>query len=785
MMRPVLILCALCALLLGAPPALAQPAGDTPSAGDLIRRFVEQNRKAHAARTEAMRQELAGAGCPLPAVPTADGLPEPPAIRLSVSRPQEFATLAPGEHFDPDTVRVVFGGPRFAMDATTASLLNLSDGLPVRITATAFRLQDAICVDRRQERNAGRVVNRDVEVRVSRKVGLRTADITGLLGSVLDFTGGDGLTLDRARKRLSAGKAGRLTAPVLVGDGARFQDFSCNGVLEQRFVGDTRTVDPFYEVRGDRMDALEAVGLAGLSLADASDPGRQHMIVGPGATVPVFRPQLRATIIDAQGERTVATGRLLPSPVELRMERSGPFLVSLQGEQVEVRPLGTPGEAVLNIRPAGTTEGARTETLAVTASRARIEVTPARGFADEPFVAGVTVDGPLPAGSGHVVRWRFVIAGQPEQGGEVALGAGGTTTAIPIAAPPVEEVLRRAGMPGKLHVSIVSAGGSELFRDDRRVDFLPPPVTDLRLLARRRDSGAAFVDGRVDLFRGGRAKGAEIMLDFGLRGGVRRFAQPGAAPAFGLQPTRGGGLRFEQGRQQAFVDAMPGVQLDTARLRAFLRPGTAATEPFGLADGVAELLSAPLEFTLNDTLLLVEELGRHGAVWRLLVDGPGDMTAYRARFDSIGGPGEPVAFRRDGATSWVAEHRILDERAVIRFALIVDAAGNEVARLDRFAAETLVPRVSLDVPEIYRQGVRHRVSATISGIEVFPVGDLGCRWDLQPGFGAVAAGSSPLRPIGSGFATCETFVTMDVNPGTLGRFPELAVRLFRIGGEGQ
>ncbi|MEC9344998.1 MAG: hypothetical protein VYB54_02155 [Pseudomonadota bacterium] len=776
------------AMVLGAGPALAQQAQQgaaqaTPTAAEQIRAFVERNRKAHAQRTEEIRRELDAADCPLPTGLAADGLPEPPVIRLTLTRPQEFAGLAPGEHFDPDSVRVEFGGPRFAMDATTASLLNLPDGLPVRITATAFRVQDAICVDRRRETGGGRSVTRDVEVRISRKTGMRTADITGLLGTVLDFTGVDGITLDRDRKRLSAGQPGKVTLPRLVGDGARFQPVDCNGVPQQRFVGDTRTVNPNYVVRGGRADAVEAVGLVGLKFGDTADPGRQHMIVGPGATVPVYLASLRATIIDALGQRDVDTGPLVPSPVEIRMERSGPFGVTLNRGQVEVRPLGVPGEALFSLRPAGSTEGARTVSHSVTASRARIVLSPRRGFVDEPFVAGLAIEGPMPAGSGHRVAWRLEVVGQPVQSGEVPLGAGGSVTNLPLAPPPAAEVIRRAGMVGRLSVRILSAEGNELYGAVDQVQFVAPPVTGLDVLARPAGGSGEFTAGTVDLFRAERSRGVELMLRLALRGGLERFAQPGAVPAVGLQPTRGGGLRFVQQTQRALVDAMPGAAVGQAKLRAFLRPGTAETEPFGLAPGAPELFSSPLEFTLNDTLLLVEELGRHGAVWRLLVDGPADMTAYRARFDSIGGPGEPVAFRRDGATSWVAEHRILDERAVIRFALIVDAAGNEVARLDRFSAETLVPRVSLDVPEIYRQGVRHRITATISGIEAFPVADLGCRWELQPGFGAVAAGSSPLRPIGSGFASCETFVTMDVNPETLGRFPELNVRLFRIGGE--
>ncbi len=179
---------------------------------------------------------------------------------------------------------------------------------------------------------------------------------------------------------------------------------------------------------------------------------------------------------------------------------------------------------------------------------------------------------------------------------------------------------------------------------------------------------------------------------------------------------------------------------------------------------------------------MIDNLGANGFVWRLLVEGEADMNRYIARYATSDGDVD-ATFADDG-DGWIAS-RQFSATTAIRHVAIVDAQGREVARINQSQVRAITPRVSLEVPEIYRQGVSHPVTASIAGISGLTPFDLACQWSLENGFGRIAFGSTRLTPIGDGFATCANAVEMDINEATLGQFPTLDVRLVRVPGEGQ
>ncbi len=105
-------------------------------------------------------------------------------------------------------------------------------------------------------------------------------------------------------------------------------------------------------------------------------------------------------------------------------------------------------------------------------------------------------------------------------------------------------------------------------------------------------------------------------------------------------------------------------------------------------------------------------------------------------------------------------------------------------RLHPLSNGTLRPRVSLEVPDVYRQKVRHALRATVSGVAADVTPKLACQWLLEPGFGVLESGSTRLTSIGPTHATCSNAVVMDENKRTLGRFPEVQVRVILLGPQG-
>ena len=774
-------------MLLSAPPAMAQGQlaveleGEPLRIRDLLQSFVDANVANYTAETERMSERLAGTVCAV----GADGLPplalpEPSNIDLAAFiPPRQSDVLAAGEHIDPSSVQVQFGHGRtpprrIAADQETAEITNFPHGLPVRVTATAFRVRDGECShSTTRTTSAGARETRIQKKRVSVRFGARTVDITDRLGGSLAVAGG--FTFDRDRFHLTTSQTGTVAFPTISGKGAGFDRVVCDGGDRQVFSGDNEELRVRYNTASP--DSRVAVfGLTKLQLGTPEERTGRHMITGPGAGADLVQLGLVSMLVS--GEETFAVRVERPEAVEVALRR-GPAAMTGTGHVVTVAGTGEAGTAEIAVSPAGSTVGSLVDVLELTFSRAALRIPTLRPFADEAFVAELAIDGPLPADSGMTVRWRARAGGRDYAGGDLDAPAGGAVLAIPVPAPPMEQVLRARGMDVNLLVEI-RRGANRLFSAQENITFRPPPVLSVNLVGRRDGSSGALAEGPFDLFRVADARGVEIRLDVGFRDGSRRSFAPALAAAFGIQQSQGGGLLMADGTQGASV-VRPRLleQQPVAALRPVLRGSAAESTNFSPVPGTPLVQGEVAEFTLNDVLLVIDNLGANGFIWRLLVQGDADMSRYTARYVTSDGEFGEV-FEKDG-DGWVAS-RQFDARTGIRHVAITDAEGLEVARINQSQLGAITPRVSLEVPEIYRQGVAHPVTASISGLGGLAPFELVCQWSLQAGFGQLSAGSSRLTPVGNGFATCANSVSMDVNEATLGRFPRLDVRLVRLGG---
>lgn len=752
--------------------------------GDLLRTFVSNNVASYTAETDRMAERLAGTVCEI----GTDGLPplalpEPSVLDLSAFIPPRASdVLRSDEHIDAGSVLVTYGHDRqflrqIAADQETAEITDLPHGLPVRVTAMAFRVRDGECTrSSTRTTSAGARETLRQKRRVSIRFGQRSVDITDRLGRGLNV--GGGYTFDARRNHLVPGSAGAFPFPTVSGKGARFDTVVCDGGNGSVLVNDDEDLRVGY-AQGSPAQQIEVLGLAGLQLGTAAQRSERHMITGPGALDDRLELDLIARLVGADREFLARVNR--PEAVRIDLRR-GPLGLVDGRQTIVLTGTGEAGAAEVAIAPAGSLAGSLVDVLEPTLSRARLVIPERRPFADDAFTAELLVQGPLPADSGLKVKWRARTGGRIYQQGDLDAQAGGTPLAIPVSAPPMADVIRSQGLAVTLEVEI-RRGTDILFEAAEDVLFRPPPVVGVDLVGRREGVAGEFGPGPHDLFRIVGALGTEIRLDVRFRDGSSRSFAPASAPAFGIQQSQGGGLLMAKGLQSAAIvrPRLLEEQLSAA-LRPFLRASAAETTNLSPVPGTPIVQGEASVFTLNDALLVIDNLGANGFIWRLLIEGEAQMDRYLARYVTSDGDFDEI-FGRDG-TGWVAS-RQFGASTAIRHVAIVDGDGREIARINQNQLGAIAPRVSLEIPEIYRQGVSHPVTASISGISGLAPFDLACQWSLESGFGSIAFGSTRLTPIGDGFATCTNAVEMDVNEATLGQFPTLGVRLVRAVGEGQ
>ncbi|MDF1736880.1 MAG: hypothetical protein P1U37_16430 [Minwuia sp.] len=748
---------------------------------DLLQAFVDTNVASYKAETSRLSERLAGTVCEIGAgglEPLA--LPEPSILDLSaIIPPRKSDVLRADEHIDVNSVRVIYGhggGSRsqIAVDQETATVMEMHHGIPVQVTAFAFRVRDGECsLSRTRTTSNGARETVIQKKRFSVRTDRRPVDITDQLGRGLKISGA--FSFDAQRNHLTVGQAGEFPLPTISGKGARFETVRCDGGDRQVLSGDDADLNIAYP-SGSPKNTVEALGLKAVLLGTNAQREQRHLITGPGAQRDSLRLGLIANLIGNDREIFTRVGQR--NAVEVALRR-GPVALSGTGDTVTVGGTGEAGTAEIAVSPAGSTAGSLVDVLELTLNRARVSVPDRRPFADEPLVAELLVDGPLPAGSGLTVEWRTLVGQRQYAGGRLDAPAGGTELPLPVIAPPMDQILRTQGVNVTLEVEI-RRGIDILFETTENILFRPPPVVGVDLVGRRDGVSGAFVSGPHDLFRIEDSAGVEIRLDVRFRDGSSRSYAPAVATAFGIQQSQGGGLLMAEGRQSAAI-VRPRVLQDqgSAALRPFLRSSAADSSNLSPIPGTPLVQGGVSVFTLNDALLVIDNLGANGFVWRLLVEGEADMGRYTARYVTSDGDID-ATFDKDG-DGWIAS-RQFGATTAIRHVAIVDADGVEVARINQSQVRAITPRVSLEVPEIYRQGVSHPVTASIAGISGLTPFDLACQWSLEGGFGRIDFGSTRLTPIGDGFATCANAVQMDVNEATLGQFPTLDVRLVRVTG---
>lgn len=748
---------------------------------DLLQAFVDTNVASYKAETARLSERLAGTVCEVGAgglEPLA--LPEPSVLELTAFIPPRKSDVLRGdEHIDANSVRVTYGHgsgvpQQIAVDQETADLMDMHHGIPVQVTASAFRVRDGECsLARTRTTSSGARETVIQKKRISVRTDSRQVDITDQLGGRLKVSGA--FSFDRQRHHLTVGQAGAFNLPTITGKGARFDVVRCDGGDRRVLAGDDADLNIAYPT-GSPERTVEALGLKAVLLGTDEQRAQRHLITGPGAQSDTLQLSLIANLIG--NDREIFTRVRRPEAVEVALRR-GPVGMVGTRETVTVSGTGEVGSAEIAASPAGSTAGSLVDVLELTLSRARISVPDRRPFADEPVVAELLIDGPLPAQSGMTVRWRALIGNREYAGGSLPAPAGGTAVPLPVIAPPMDQILRSQGINVTLEVGI-RRGTDVLFEATESILFRPPPVVGVDLVGRRAGVSGDFVSGPHDLFRIEDSEGIEIRLDVRFRDGSRRSFAPAVATAFGIQQSQGGGLLMAEGRQSAAIVRPRLLEEQTsAALRPFLRSSAAASTNLSPVPGIPLVQGDATVFTLNDALLVIDNLGANGFVWRLLVEGEADMSRYIARYATSGGDID-ATFDRDG-DGWVAS-RQFSATTAIRHVAIVDAEGREVAHINQSQVRAITPRVSLEVPEIYRQGVSHPVTASIAGISGLTPFDLACQWSLEDGFGRIAFGSTRLTPIGDGFATCANAVEMDINEATLGQFPTVDVRLVRVSG---
>lgn len=751
---------------------------------DLLQAFVDTNVASYKTETARLSERLAGTVCAIGAgglEPLA--LPEPSVLELSAFIPPRKSDVLRGdEHLDVNSVRVTYGhgggAPRqIAVDQEAADVMDMHHGIPVQVTAAAFRVREGECSFSRTRTTSNGARETIIQKkRVSVRADRRQVDITDQLGGRLRISGA--FSFDRQRHHLTVGQAGEFNLPTITGKGARFDVVRCDGGDRQVLAGDDADLNIAYPT-GSPERTVEALGLKAVLLGTDGQRAQRHLITGPGAQRDTLQLSLIANLIGNEREIFTRVGR--PEAVEVALRR-GPVAMAGTRQTVTVSGTGEAGSAEIAASPAGSAAGSLVDVLELTLSRARISLPDRRPFADEPLVAELLIDGPLPAQSGLTVEWRALIGERKYAGGRLAAPAGGTALPLPVTAPPMAEIVRAQGINVTLEVEI-RRGADILFEAEENILFRPPPVVGVDLVGRRAGVSGDFVSGPHDLFRIEDSEGIEIRLDVRFRDGSRRSFAPAVAPAFGIQQSQGGGLLMAEGRQSAAI-VRPRLleEQASAALRPFLRSSAAGSTNLSPVPGTPLVQGGVSVFTLNDALLVIDNLGANGFVWRLLVEGEADMNRYIARYATSDGDVD-ATFADDG-DGWIAS-RQFSATTAIRHVAIVDAQGREVARINQSQVRAITPRVSLEVPEIYRQGVSHPVTASIAGISGLTPFDLACQWSLESGFGRIAFGSTRLTPIGDGFATCANAVEMDINEATLGQFPTLDVRLVRVPGEGQ
>lgn len=755
------------------------PLAPVPKVRDLLQRFVDANVVSYKADTVRLTERLEGTVCEVGANGLAGlALPEPTRLQLTAFSPViPSDALRPGEHIDPRSVQVTYGhgglvGTSIAADQETADLLGLPHGLPVRITASVFVIGEGECskTTRRNTRN------NSIETLIQKKrfsvpLQRRQVDITNLIGSRLNVDGG--FSFDAQRNHVVPGSAGRFPFPAIGGRGARFDFVDCDGTGRQVFADDQEPITATYS-GGSPERELNVIGLAGIQIGTAEERARRHLLTGPGSQNPPVSLTMQARIVTAEGEGLLRVQNMGAVQVDLR---GGPVSLIHRNRSLTVAGTGQPGKAEIVATPVGSSAGSLVDRLEVTVNRARLRLPERRPFVDDDFVVELLIDGPLPADSGLTVHWTAEAGQQVYDRGKMDAPAGGQPLLLPVAKPAVDRVLSAIGTPVIIRVEI-RRQGQALFRAEENVRFRPPPVVGLVLAGRREGGEGEFGTGSFDLFRVEGAKGITPLISLTFRDGSQKMFAPPAVPAFGVQQSQGGGLLFDLGRRQrSVIRARQQEDLAQAALRPILRSSAAATTDFSPMPDVPFLLGETSLFTLNDALLVIDNLGANGFVWRLLIDGDADMSRYLARYETNQGTfDEP--FSKDGV-SWVASRQFAADVATKHVA-IVQGDGAEVARINQGLVQAITPRISLDIPEIYRQGVAHQVTASVSGIGDLSPFDLACRWDMDVGFGAMSFATTQLLPEGSGFATCVNSVEMDINEATLGRFPTVNVRLVRL-----
>ncbi|MDF1722559.1 MAG: hypothetical protein P1U65_17940 [Minwuia sp.] len=777
-----LLLAAVLAIPLWTPVAMAQNddlAAPVPKIRDLLQAFVDANVATYKADTARLTGKLEGTVCEIGAGGLeALALPEPTRLQLTAFSPVTPSdTLRPGEHIDPRSVRVTYGhGNRFpariAADAATADLLGLPDGLPVRVTASVFVVGEGEC----QKTTRRNTRNNSIETLIQKKrfsvpLQRRQVDITNLIGNRLSVSGG--YSFDAQRHHVVPGSAGRFPFPAIGGSGARFDFVDCDGTGRQVFVDDSEPITPTYS-GGSPASELEVVGLIGMQIGTAQQRLRRHLLTGPGTRNQRTSLEVLARVQAGNGEGLLNLPNMDAVQVDLR---GGPLALGFQRKSLRVSGTGLPGQAELVVAPAGSTAGSLKDTLELTVNRVALRLPDRRPFVDDDFVVEMLIDGPLPANSGMKVSWTAEAGQAVYDRGELDVPTGGQPLLLPVARPSTERVVRAIGTPVVINV-VITRQGEVLFSTVETVRFRPPPVAGIALVGRREGAEGGFRQGPFDLFRVEGAKGIEAQVSLRFRDGTQRsFPTPGV-PAFGIQQSQGGGLLMESDRRRgAVVRARQQEELPQAALRPILRSSAASTTDFSPPPDVPFLLGDVTVFTLNDALLVIDNLGANGFVWRLLIDGDADMSRYIARYETSQGSFDE-RFSKDGA-SWVASRQFAANVATRHVAIVQDD-GAEVARIDQGRVQAITPRISLDIPEIYRQGVSHRVTASVSGIGDLSPFDLACSWDMAAGFGSLSFATTQLLPEGSGFASCVNSVEMDINEATLGRFPTVSVRLVRL-----
>jgi len=742
--------------------------------------FVQRNLTAFQQKTNDIVERLNRAGCSVAPGFAADGLPEPQTLVLSAIKPPPRAdTIRADEHIDPNSVSVRFSGSRqAALDQDTANVFDISNGVPVEIRARVFRIEGDICeLTRQVRRNDGTIVERKERHRIDRVVNARQVNISSLVGSRIRFQGGN-MSFDKASQRLEANGPGLIELPTLVGQGAKFENVPSCG---QRFVGDTQDFTARSSDRTNRGSidrsgsAREAVGLVKLQVGQPGEVLEKDLVTGPGAFRNVFNSGLGAIYV-GEGNQERFTGIQADRAV---VSTDQPGLFDLQvGRTISARPSGPPGKITLVARPAGSTAGSLIGELDLTSSRLELVSDGVRPFIDDDPTVRVSANGPVPADSGLSAKWLVEGPGFDQTRGDDVLLEGPSETPLSVEMPSIEEVINRRGIRARFEVEVQSVRNRPIFRQDLEIFLRPPPLENLAVVGRRKGGDGDFVEGPFDLFRVEGAPGIEVAYRMRHRGGITREVPPQRVPAFGIKQAGSKGLKFSRQRDFPEITADLTSAVEESAIQGFLRQSAAQNSAFAPLPGVDVLTSEDMFFTMNDVLLVIENLGRNGFVWRVLVDGGADMSRYQAQYVDSSGGFVTRNFARDG-NSFVAENAF-GPNDVVQHVSIVDQDGVEAARISQRSQEAVVPRVSLDVPGVYKQGVDHPLTATISILgEINPL-DLACVWKLEAGFGNLAFGSSFLQPIGQGFASCANSVKMDVNEATLGKFPEVEVRLIRI-----